>query len=88
MRQMWKAVAMLALVVGATNVPVAQSHQIAPDVPPEFRFLARGSVETAKQQKEIWEALPLDSITLERTPCFGACPAYRVTFHKCTAPFN
>ena len=83
MRQMWKAVAMLGLVVGATNVPVAQSRQIAPDVPPEFQFL-RGSVEIGKLQKT-WDALPLDSITLERTRCFGECPAYRVTFYKRTA---
>ena len=85
MRQMLKAVAMLALAVGATNVPLAQNRQVAPDVPPEFRFLVRGSVGSAKQLQEAWDALPLDSITLERTQCFGACPAYSVTFYKRTA---
>jgi len=85
MRQMLKAVAMLALAVGATNVPLAQKRQVAPDVPPEFRFLVRGSVGSAKQLQEAWDALPLDSITLERTQCFGACPAYSVTFYKRTA---
>lgn len=26
--------------------------------------------------------LPFDSISLQRTPCFGTCPVYSVTFHR------
>ena len=28
------------------------------------------------------EALPFESITLERTECYGTCPAYKVTFFR------
>jgi hypothetical protein len=29
-----------------------------------------------------WRARGVDSVVLERTPCFGACPVYRLTLDK------
>jgi len=52
-------------------------------LPPEFGFLIRGSIPSGGLEAA-WAALPFDSITLERTPCFGRCPAYKVTFFRAT----
>ena len=50
-------------------------------VPPQYSFLYRGFVG-ASDIANLWEALPYDSIELERTPCLGECPIYRVMFRK------
>jgi hypothetical protein len=35
-----------------------------------------------EQQEELWQGLPLESITLERTGCYGTCPQYTVRFER------
>ncbi len=37
---------------------------------------------TPDQTKAFVTNLPYDSITLERTPCFGSCPVYSVTLYR------
>ena len=35
-----------------------------------------------KSKQSVLQLLPYDSISFERTPCFGQCPVYVVTFYK------
>lgn len=50
-------------------------------VPAIYWPLFRGGL-TEDEAAEFRATLPYESITLERTPCYGACPVYTVTFHR------
>lgn len=48
-------------------------------VPQRYAFMyGLGLVD----EEKAWRALPFDSISLERKPCFGSCPVYKATFYK------
>ena len=49
------------------------------DWPPLYRFIHDGDYGDMPSKLA---ALPFSRIELERTTCFGACPAYTVTFHR------
>lgn len=50
-------------------------------VPDHYRKLYDGHF--IDQEVEAFRAkLPYDSISLTRSPCFGTCPVYSVTFHR------
>lgn len=51
--------------------------------PEHYRFLFRSDFGVSENDvKRILAGLPYDSISLERTPCFGTCPVYNVTFYR------
>jgi hypothetical protein len=54
---------------------------VAETVPTEFKELYSGNLSTEKVPA-MWAGLPYNSITLERTACYGPCQVYRVTFHR------
>ncbi len=46
-------------------------------------YIELSKVRTEPLPNETLKALlPFDSISLERTPCFGSCPVYKVTFNR------
>ena len=45
-------------------------------------LLAVGSWRSAAVAQQARVSPSLDSITLERSPCFGACPAYRLSLNR------
>jgi len=45
-------------------------------------LLALGDWRSAAAGQQPSASPPLDSITLERSPCFGACPAYRLRLSR------
>ena len=60
-------------------VPAAEN---AP-APERYRLLFGSSLAaTEKDLQRFLASLPYDSISLERTPCFGKCPVYNVTFYR------
>lgn len=50
-------------------------------VPKVYWALFRGGI-TEDENDDFRAKLPFESITLERTPCFGASPVYTVTLHR------
>ncbi len=46
-------------------------------VPDRYHFLYAGAI--SEEIVNVWEALPYTKIELERTTCFGTCPAYIVS---------
>jgi hypothetical protein len=86
MRHVCFAVMMFASSVA--GVRAAQEAGVArpassSDVPKHFQFLYKPTFETGGMV-EAWAGLPFDTITLERTRCYGECPAYKVTFYRGT----
>lgn len=90
--------ASLVLALSIAAVPAAQEIVVVrPDVPlppmpwegvpQEFQFLFRGGVVSGGL-KAAWAGLPFDSISLERTSCYGTCPAYTVTFFRGSSEGN
>jgi len=72
-----KSVALLSLVCvspifAATNTDIASGLQ---------RILDDGPAPLL-DEAVILSSIPIDSISLERTPCFGSCPDYTVKFTK------
>jgi hypothetical protein len=45
-------------------------------------MMESGELKALDSPKSIAFLLPYDSISLERTPCFGSCPVYLVTFYR------
>jgi len=78
---------MTVFVLIASGVPVLATPQdrvakepaSSGEVPKPFHFLVEGSIGDLNAA---WANLPFDRITFERTTCFGACPAYKVTFYR------
>ena len=50
-------------------------------VPERYQKLYRPGL-AKKEEDQLRAELPYDSISLHRTPCFGSCPVYTVTFHR------
>lgn len=50
-------------------------------VPSIYWALFHGGI-TEDEIADFRAKLPYESITLERTPCFGTCPVYTVTLHR------
>lgn len=50
-------------------------------VPKIYWALFRGGI-TEDEKDDFRAKLPFESITLERTPCYGPCPVYTVTLHR------
>src|SRR4051794_27643221 len=78
--------------VGFLSIFVS-GRAFAADPPDRFASSAPGSVPdiykplfssfaSDEERKNLRENLPYESITLERTPCFGQCPVYTVTFYR------
>ena len=51
------------------------------NVPDIYKPLYLGNL-SADKIEAFRSALPYESISLERTPCSGSCPVYRVTLHR------
>jgi len=51
------------------------------NVPDIYKPLYLGNL-SADKIESFRASLPYESISLERTPCFGSCPVYRVTLHR------
>jgi hypothetical protein len=51
------------------------------NVPDIYKPLYLGNL-SADKIEAFRAALPYESISLERTPCSGSCPVYRVTLHR------
>jgi len=66
--------------VESADSTVVVRPAIDPDWPPPYDFLRYGLGRSSLE--EALERLPFERIELERTPCFGACPAYKVTLHR------
>jgi Domain of unknown function (DUF6438) len=49
---------------------------------PKYYQLAYGGGLSDEDIKLLRTELPYKSISLERTPCYGSCPVYRVTFFR------
>lgn len=50
-------------------------------VPDRYQELYRGGGSSEKIER-FRANLPYDSISLRRTPCYGTCPVYTVTFYR------
>jgi hypothetical protein len=65
-----------------TSAPPEQALPQAADlhaIPERYAFLYDARA-LFSQPEELWESLPLASISLERTGCYGTCPQYSVRF--------
>lgn len=67
----------IAWVAGRTG----QAPPMPFEVPRAYAFLYDWSIPGPSAQR-IRERLPIRSIVLERTPCYGSCPAYRLTLTR------
>src|SRR5262245_54478159 len=61
---------------------VVSNFEVAATVPTPFKPLYRGPGIQRSNISAVWADLPYDSISLERTECYGPCPVYRVTLHR------
>ena len=59
--------------------PQPKPQDAKADWPAPYSPLHEGALSNVKA---LLDALPFDRIELERTACFGACPAYKVTFNR------
>lgn len=57
------------------------NRQVAATVPEEFKPLYDMGTPSGGEAV-VWAGFPYDSISLERTPCFGGCPVYRLTLSR------
>ncbi|QBB71822.1 hypothetical protein ELE36_16470 [Pseudolysobacter antarcticus] len=71
-----KVLAILML-VGVSQTSAATDAQITSRLQ---KVLEEGPVPTDESVART--AIPIDSISLERTPCYGLCPDYSITFNK------
>jgi hypothetical protein len=92
-RSMLGAITLLVALGSSTTAPASQqqSGAAAPAVPPappddgafpaRYAYLHEGSIPGGTED-DVRAALPFARIELERTVCFGACPAYTVTLER------
>jgi len=82
------AILALCLSVGACRHapdirPEPLPHEPEPAMELEQRYAwLSGFFYDGKRVQEIVDALRFDSISLERGPCYGACPVYRVVLRR------
>lgn len=85
----------LAVLVGMEGcrkpAPAAAPSRVAAasEVPEIYQPLFNGGrrpngshFESREEMEEWFSHLPYESITLERSPCYGTCPVYRVSLHR------
>jgi hypothetical protein len=77
---------MKALLVAAFAISTSLGCQPAP---PVVRTSWTSDVQTeitkhitVRDPDKVRSLIPYDSISIERTPCFGKCPVYKMTFHR------
>lgn len=65
----------------AADPPDPLFHSAADSAPEIYKPLF-SAFTSDDDQKNLRKNLPYESITLERTPCYGTCPVYTVTLYR------
>lgn len=87
----WKTVAVLTaglslvagfIVLGPMLTGASPSSPQGASAPTLQDYVRSGEIRRLDSTASIKDLLPYESISLERTPCYGTCPVYTVTFHR------